>query len=177
MAHWDCITFSLWISHCCLSFSLSSCLSLSAHCYLDIPVSFPFSEPEISISHHHLIWSLVWSTYCSRCLTSHPVMYSCRWYSLWHTNLMNANQIPTNAIKWLLREYLSLPFVFEVGLDWYIGLWICQAETSTFDMIRVFNSILWNLNPMLNLLIGSKSFWIPYKIHLGAAITFCLQRH
>lgn len=51
--------------------------------------------------------------------------------------LINANHIPANAIKWLLREYLSLPFVFEVGLDWYIGLWICQAETSTFDAISL----------------------------------------
>ena len=102
---------------------------------------------------------------------SHSVLHGCTWYSLWHTNLINANQIPANAIKRFLREYRSLLFVFEVGLDCYIGLCICQAETSTGDLIRVEVQLrLIKYESSSKPPHQIKILWIPYGTNLVVLI-------
>lgn len=164
-------TFSGLLIVVSLSVRLPVFLSLCTLRYLDIPVTFSFFRAgDFYLTPSFDSTGLMWNTHCSY-NTFHPVLHGSTWYSLWHTNLINANQIPANAIKRFLREYHSLLFAFEVGLDCYIGLRICQAETSTADLIRV---------EVQSRLIKSESgsrpphqikiLWIPYGTNLVGLI-------
>lgn len=142
-AHLHCITFSLWFAHYCPSLSVfqsfSLCTLLPWH-----PLSFPFPDPHMFISHHHLLWR-------GSCPTPHFALFHRTQYSsLWRTYLANVNQIPANAIKWLLRENLSLLFVFEMDrTDWGF----VKLRRPPLILLGLgFSSILSNINPLSNLL-------------------------